>query len=173
MQAWAQVSPQLETQERRARCLEAYASAERDLAVRVTELEGRRNSGYLVMGGSGGGWLYCVYRLRSIPGAVACTGIFGLTGGSGYAYNQELNQMIKKIQDAATIMSIYSSIKDSRDETNEVIGYMRDLRIDVRHEQFAKENAIRAMENASLCDSNGVPNATYEDFLSLTRPGDI
>ncbi len=171
--AGAQTPAERIVAERRARCVENYATAERTLITRVMELESRKSSGYLVMGGSAGGLLYCIYRTRSVPGIIGCSTLFALPAGAGVAWNDQLQKEIQKSQEAATIMRIYAAIKDSRDEADEVIGLMRDLRIDVKHEQFAKGNVIRAMENGSLCDEHGVPNARYEDFLSLVRPGDL
>lgn len=173
MQAWAGERPQGPTSaEQRSRCLENYAKAERELASRVTELESRKSKGYLLMGLSGGGYLVCLRKLWSVPGFVGCTVLFALPGGAGWSWNDLVQEELEKAQQAARIMSIYSSVKGSRDDADEVIAYLQDLRVDVRHEQFAKQNVIQSMENGSLCDEQGAPNVSYQNFLDRTRPGD-
>lgn len=174
MQAGASERPQGPTKpEQRARCLENYGRAERELATRITELEAKKSKGYLLLGVSGGGYLYCLRKLWSVPGFVGCSVLFALPSGGGLAWNDVMSDEIQKAQEAARIMSIYSAIKGSRDEADEVVQYLRDLRTDVRHDQFAKQNVIQSMENGSLCDEQGAPNVTYQVFLDRTRPGDI
>ncbi len=156
------------------KCLENYGHAERDLARRITELNEKKGPAYIVMTVSGGGYLYCLSRVRSVSGVVGCTGVFGLIGATGYGWNEAVTLQIKKTQDSASIMRIYSAIKNGQAESSDaVINLMRELRVDVRHEVYVLQNVVREMEKGSLCDPYNVPNVSFEDFQSFVRPGDL
>lgn len=156
------------------KCLENYGKAEQLLEQRMAELGPQKLPGKIVMGVSGGGWMYCLYRSRSVGAVVACSGLFGVLAYSGSSWIDLVSEQMKKAQDAATIMRVYSAIKlDAYASSDEVIGLMRDMRVDVRHEEFARGNIVREMEKGSLCDPSNTPNMSYEEFQSFVKPGDL
>lgn len=156
------------------KCLENYGQKEQQLAQRLAQLNSQKYVGYGVTGISAGGWVMCIVKNPSLARITGCTALFALPAGTGVAFNEAVDSYIKKDQDAATIMRVYAAIKDNRHaSSDEVIGLMRDLRIDVQHESFVRANVVREMEKGSLCDPWDIPNISYEEFQSFVRPGDI
>lgn len=156
------------------KCLENYGQKESQLAQRLTQLNNQKivGTGVAVIGA--GGWVMCVVKRPSLARITGCTAAMALPVGSGVAFNETVDSYIKRDQDAATIMRVYAAIKDGRHASSEeVLGLMRDLRVDVKHEEFVRGNVVREMEKGSLCDPWDIPNMSYEEFQSFVRPGDI
>lgn len=155
-------------------CLESFAEAEATFAQKVTLLSGKKGSSYIVMGGSAPGWLVCSLKTRSVIGVAACSTIFGLIAYTGYQWMSEMDRLILRAGELAMIMKIYGAVKDNRFEgSEEYNGLVERMEIKDEHQEFLRQNILRAMEKGELCDDHNVPNVNFDQFMSLVRPGDV
>jgi hypothetical protein len=102
----------------------------------------------------------CAAASRTPAGYVAC-GILGVgISGSAYAASEAFEYKIARLENANLLFAIYLGDDDE---------LMRELAVDIRDEDRAREIFKTLMEDGTMCAGGRYPALNYEEVLDLVR----